>query len=312
MFASLFPSLGDLSRPTWRLPFWIKIMLCGRNCPSKIYTWNSRYAARAIVQFIRIRVVWTFLQRLCIAAFLPGLAKHKPDQFHVVTRSYIFTFVHPQNDKIFHDFTVSYGYFPTRTWDLESNHEEDKVTERRRRRGGDRFDSVTSQAKRTEEKRKSHASEGQKQHGSSSGSIERSDRSIPGITQTWARVIRERAGNARREPSAKRSESGEKSNPQVEKLLRDETDSSYLFFSFCEREGRRLHPPTRRVILHQTLETRRVESSELLIRDAKEERSVEWMSGKWNIRRNYIPIHEGGEIYRRGRRSRRFDSDGVN
>lgn len=37
----------------------------------------------------------------------------------------------------------------------------------------DRFDSVTSQAKRTEDKRKSRASEGQKQHGSSFGSIEK-------------------------------------------------------------------------------------------------------------------------------------------
>ncbi|KYQ55718.1 hypothetical protein ALC60_05360, partial [Trachymyrmex zeteki] len=36
-----------------------------------------------------------------------------------------------------------------------------------------RFDSVTSQAKRTEDKRKNRASEGQKQHGSSSGSIEK-------------------------------------------------------------------------------------------------------------------------------------------
>ncbi|KYN14819.1 hypothetical protein ALC57_12928 [Trachymyrmex cornetzi] len=35
------------------------------------------------------------------------------------------------------------------------------------------FDSVTSQAKRTEDKRKNRASEGQKQHGSSSGSIEK-------------------------------------------------------------------------------------------------------------------------------------------
>lgn len=36
-----------------------------------------------------------------------------------------------------------------------------------------RFDSVTLEAKRTEDKRKNRASEGQKQHESSSGSIEK-------------------------------------------------------------------------------------------------------------------------------------------
>jgi len=79
----------------------------------------------------------------------------------------------------------------------EEEKEEKEEEEEEKEVAADRFDSVTSQAKRTEEKRKSHASEGQKQHGSSSGSIERSDRSIPGITQTCARVIRERAGKCR-------------------------------------------------------------------------------------------------------------------
>ncbi|EZA61531.1 hypothetical protein X777_07864 [Ooceraea biroi] len=42
-----------------------------------------------------------------------------------------------------------------------------------KKKEANRFDSVTSQAKRTEDKRRSRASEGQKQHGSSSGSIEK-------------------------------------------------------------------------------------------------------------------------------------------
>lgn len=129
----------------------------------------------------------------------------------------------------------------------------------------------------------------------------RSDRSIPGITQTCTWVVRE-CTSMSGVPSAERSESSEKNHPKMGgEVAKDKTDSSLPFSSPLNLgEGRRLHPLRRLVISHHAWESGAYRSWELLIRDAKEERSVEWMSGKWNIRWDCIHSCEdrGSEMQR--------------
>jgi len=117
---------------------------------------------------------------LFISILFSKLPKRKSYQFHVVTRhSYIFTLIF-----MIEFLTISlllivlsgtYVRFRKQSRDDEVTERrgEKKEKEKEEDKEANRFDSVTSQAKRTEDKRKNRASEGQKQHGSNSGSIEK-------------------------------------------------------------------------------------------------------------------------------------------
>lgn len=137
-----------------------------------------RYAQKAVAQLFAIfekncAICFTLLLFLILFSKPP---KRKSYQFHVVARYYIFTLIFMIEfltiSLLLIQLSGTYVRFRKQSRD-------DEVTERRgeeeveKEEEANRFDSVTSQAKRTEDKRKNRASEGQKQHGSSSGSIEK-------------------------------------------------------------------------------------------------------------------------------------------
>lgn len=176
MLASLFSSLRDL-------PTDVAFTLSAKTMHAavlyfEIYTWNCDTRRKQSCNYLPIfekncAICFTLFLFLILFSKPP---KRKSYQFHVVARYYIFTLIFMIEfltiSLLLIQLSGTYVRFRKQSRD-------DEVTERRgeeeveKEEEANRFDSVTSQAKRTEDKRKNRASEGQKQHGSSSGSIEK-------------------------------------------------------------------------------------------------------------------------------------------
>lgn len=179
MLASLFSSLRDLPTDVDVYSF------SEDNARGSIILLKFTHgiAIRAQKAVVQLFAIFEKNCAICFTLFLFLILFSKPPkrksyQFHVVARYYIFTLIFMIEfltiSLLLIQLSGTYVRFRKQSRDDEVTERRGEVEEvEKEEEEANRFDSVTSQAKRTEDKRKNRASEGQKQHGSSSGSIEK-------------------------------------------------------------------------------------------------------------------------------------------